>query len=161
MAFPQLQSFAAGVKESLGVFFQRMAEAAGKLRVRLEIIVDRLLERVNPRNRRLVIIAAMGTLAALLLILIVTALFSHTGEESPSVTAAPAGEFRRTLIPADELFLPDEPDFVPGVLLERDRREEWTADDAQPWWQDPLKDGEEPWRNIIEQTVDEIMEKIP
>ena len=161
MAFPQLQSFAAGVKTALGGFFQRMAEAAGKLCVRLEIIADRLLERVAPRNRRLVIIAAMGTLAVLILILIGTAFFANSGREPLAVTAVPAGESRQTLIPPDELFLPDEPDFVPGVLLERERRGEWTADDAKPWWQDPLKDGEDPWRNLIEQTVDEIMEKIP
>jgi hypothetical protein len=30
-----------------------------------------------------------------------------------------------------------------------------------PWWQDPLKDGEQEWRDQIEKTVDEIMESVP
>lgn len=159
MAFPHLQSFAAGIKTFLSGFFQRAAETAGKIFVRLEIISDKLLGRVAPEKRRPVIMAAMGTLAALILILIGAAFFQHSGRGQPSVAAAPAA--RQTLIPADELFLPDEPDFIPGVLPGRDRRAEWTEDDVKPWWQDPLKDGEEPWRNIIEQTVDEIMEKVP
>jgi hypothetical protein len=68
---------------------------------------------------------------------------------------------RQGLIPSDDLFLPEEPDFIPGVLLERERRTMWTADDAEPLWQDPLRDGEAPWRNRIEKTIDEIMESVP
>jgi hypothetical protein len=54
-----------------------------------------------------------------------------------------------------------EPDFVPGVILEREKRTQWTADDAASWWQDPLKDGEQEWRDQIEKTVDTIMESVP
>ncbi|MDR2501381.1 MAG: hypothetical protein LBD37_09955 [Treponema sp.] len=67
----------------------------------------------------------------------------------------------QALIPSGELFLPAEPDFVPGVLLERERRTTWTMDDAAPWWQDPLKNGEERWRDRVEKTVDELLEKVP
>jgi hypothetical protein len=75
-----------------------------------------------------------------------------------SVTArVPTG----IIIPQDELFLPDEPDFVPGVLLERERRTAWTPDTAAPYWRDPLKNGERIWRDRIEKTVDEIMESVP
>jgi len=42
--------------------------------------------------------------------------------------------------------LPDEPDYIPGVLLKRDRKLNWTEKDAEEFWQDPLKNGEEPWR---------------
>jgi len=73
----------------------------------------------------------------------------------------PASSVTAQRIPAEDLFLPDEPDFVPGVILEREKRKQWTADDAMPWWQDPLKDGEQEWRDIIEKTVDEIMEGVP
>jgi len=70
----------------------------------------------------------------------------------------PAG---RNPIPPQELFLPGEPDFLPGVLPGRERRGEWTARDAGQWWRDPLADGEEPWRAGIERTIDEIMENVP
>jgi hypothetical protein len=64
-------------------------------------------------------------------------------------------------IPAEELFLPDEPDFLPGVLLERERRSSWTEHDADEFWQDPLKSGEEQWREKIEKAIDDFLERIP
>jgi len=64
-------------------------------------------------------------------------------------------------IPPEELFLPDEPDYIPGVLLNRDRRTNWTEEDAMEYWQDPLKDGEEQWREKIESSIDEYLERVP
>ena len=64
-------------------------------------------------------------------------------------------------IPAEELFLPDEPDFLPGVLLERERRTSWTEQDAAEYWQDPLRSGEEQWREAIETAIDEFLERVP
>jgi hypothetical protein len=64
-------------------------------------------------------------------------------------------------IPAEELFLPDEPDFLPAVLLERERRTSWTEQSAVEYWQDPLRSGEEQWREKIETAIDEFLERIP
>jgi hypothetical protein len=64
-------------------------------------------------------------------------------------------------IPAEELFLPEEPDYVPGVLLEREQRLNWTDEDASAYWQDPLKYGEEQWREKIEASIDEFLERVP
>jgi hypothetical protein len=64
-------------------------------------------------------------------------------------------------IPAEELFLPDEPDFLPGTLLERERRTNWTEQDAVEYWQDPLRSGEEQWREKIETAIDDFLERVP
>jgi len=64
-------------------------------------------------------------------------------------------------IPAGELFLPEEPDFIPGILLMRDRKTSWTEEDAAEHWQNPLKHGEEQWREKIELSIDEFLELIP
>jgi hypothetical protein len=47
------------------------------------------------------------------------------------------------------------------VLFDRDRRTSWTEQDAAEYWQDPLRNGEEPWREKIETAVDEFLERIP
>ena len=65
------------------------------------------------------------------------------------------------IIPPEELFLPEEPDFIPGILPEREQRVIWTAEDAAPFWQDPLINGEEPWRRQIETVIDQLMERVP
>jgi len=64
-------------------------------------------------------------------------------------------------IPAGELFLPDEPDYLPGVLLERERRTSWNEQDALEHWQDPLRFGEEQWREKVEAAIDTFLERVP
>lgn len=64
-------------------------------------------------------------------------------------------------IAPEDIFLPDEPDFIPGVLLEREQRTSWTEQDALEFWQNPLEDGGDKWREIIETTVDELLERVP
>jgi len=64
-------------------------------------------------------------------------------------------------IPAEELFLPDEPDYLPGVILEREQRSSWTESDALEHWRDPLRFGEEKWRGEIEAAIDEFLERVP
>jgi hypothetical protein len=65
------------------------------------------------------------------------------------------------VIPPEEMFLPEEPDFLPGILPEREQREFWTAGDAGAFWYNPLETGEEPWRDRIEAVVDELLERVP
>ena len=123
------------------------------------------LDKLPPKKRSAVIAAAVAAVTLLLLIIAGAASgdASATAEDSPSGQEQPfrAESIRRTPIPPDELFLPDEPDFIPGILLGRDQRENWTAEDAEPFWQDPLRGGEQEWRERIEQTIDEILGGVP
>jgi hypothetical protein len=64
-------------------------------------------------------------------------------------------------IPPEDLFLPEEPDFLPPVILGRERRDAWTADDAEPYWYNPLEEGEAGWREQVEKVVDELLERVP
>ena len=100
--------------------------------------------------------------AAVLVILMLIGLFSMIRKPENRERSIPVQAYsERIIIPPEELFFPEEPDFIPGVMLERERRTVWTADDAALYWQDPLKDGEEPWREQIEKAIDEIMERVP
>jgi len=148
---------------ALDEFFRSVAEKAAKLGDRLWLVIDKLLEKVPPEKRRLVLTASIGFCAVLLVIAgasLGNAAMTRGGDTGKGGAAAGAA-LRQGVIPADDLFLPDEPDFVPGILLEREQRAVWTADDAAPLWQDPLRNGEEPWRDRIERTIDEIMESVP
>jgi hypothetical protein len=142
-------------------FAARVKTALEELRGRLLLAVDRLIEKVPPEKRRLVLTASIG-FCAVLLVLAGTSLgkaaMAGGGDKGRERAAAPV---RQGVIPPDDLFLPDEPDFIPGILLEREQRAAWTADDAAPLWQDPLRNGEEPWRDRIERTIGEIMESVP
>ncbi|MDR0289553.1 MAG: hypothetical protein LBI06_01295 [Treponema sp.] len=152
--------FAAKVKAVLGSFRDKAAEMAGDLRLRMQLGVDRLAEKLKMDRRRLSLVIMGGSSAVLLLVMAVMVLTKGKPEDMEAVTAGimPTGQ---ALIPPEELFLPEEPDFVPGVMPERAQRTAWTAADAAFLWQDPLKSGEEHWRNRIEKTIDEIMESVP
>jgi hypothetical protein len=75
--------------------------------------------------------------------------------------SAGAGIFNPVPIPPEDLFLPEEPDFLPPVILERERREAWTEEDAEPFWYNPLEDGEEEWRELVEKLIDDLLERVP
>ena len=151
MSFPpqlpaQVTEFTGRVKSVLGDLFRRAAE----LRVRLQ-------QWLLFGKRRLFLIASMGGVAFIMLAIGIL----HSFRNNPVQQFPAAAVSEQRIIAPDELFLPDEPDFVPGILLEREQRSMWTAEDAESLWQDPLKSGEEPWRNRIEKTIDEIMESVP
>jgi hypothetical protein len=114
----------------------------------------------SPSNRRVVLIG-LGAFLVILLLGIIIGLIGSKGGNRTRPDPAPVSSFQRIAIPAEDLFLPEEPDFIPGVLLEREPRNAWTADDAEPYWQDPLKNGEEQWRDRIESEIDALLERVP
>jgi len=99
--------------------------------------------------------------AAIVLLVLISILLMINRTRDITNAAQPASISERVIIPPEELFLSEEPDFIPGVLLDREPRTSWTAEDVIQYWQDPLKDGEEPWRQHIEKTIDELMERVP
>jgi hypothetical protein len=154
----QVYDFATRIKVALGSLFQIMRQGLVNVRVRVQPAIDRLAERLPPGKGRLIMGVSIIAFSAFVLILVGVLTAKGNRENQVPVTA---GMVRQGFILPDELFLPSEPDFVPGVLLEREQRTIWTASDATPLWQDPLKNGEEPWRNRIEKAIDEIMESVP
>jgi hypothetical protein len=111
------------------------------------------------QKSRLAIICTV-VFAAVLTLSVIISMKTHGGEKKEKETK-PKESVVTVPIPAEELFLPDEPDYVPGVLLERGQRAKWTDEDASEYWQDPLKNGEEQWREKIEVSIDEFMEQVP
>jgi hypothetical protein len=110
------------------------------------------------RGKRTWLLFGLGAALLLALALLSANRKPRSGPLPPAELTGPVQEAR---IPPEELFLPDEPDFLPGVLLERERREAWTGEDAAPYWQDPLKYGEEPWREQVESAIDDLLERAP
>jgi len=161
----QVQSFVAYVKSALaniGSVLSGFPKGLAALITHAESTVDGRLEKMPSRRRKPVLIVSAAVLAALLVVFVGVSLPDRDAYdvwEAPPPARDTAAQ--RNLIPPEELFLPDEPDFVPGVLLGREQRTEWTAEDAEPWWQNPLADGEEQWRIRIERMIDEIMESVP
>jgi len=117
--------------------------------------------KIPPEKRRFVIITTAGILAILLLLITGISLLTRGQSRGQNILTDENPVVRHGIIPPEDLFLPEEPDFLPGVILEREQRSVWTAENVEPWWQDPLRSGEERWRYQIEKTIDELMENVP
>jgi hypothetical protein len=102
-------------------------------------------------------------LTVLILALPVAAILAAGRAGPPAVDGPGAGTVtvQPVPVPPEELFLPEEPDFLPPVILERPRREAWTVEDAEAHWYNPLEQGEEAWRERVEQVIEELLERVP
>jgi hypothetical protein len=109
------------------------------------------------------IVLLCGGAGVILIILIIAAFITAGAPPAPTPRVeADLGEmFAPRAIPPEELFLPQEPDFLPGVILEREQRKTWTTEHAEPYWIDPLEEGIGVYADMMKDTVDTLMEKVP
>ena len=122
----------------------------------VSFLKDRIQKLTDEEKKRIVLICT-AVVSVILVLSVVLSLKGHKKEKLPAEHEVNRG----IAIPPGELFLPDEPDFVPGVLLEREQRSSWTEEEASVYWQDPLRNGEEQWREKIEAAIDEFLENVP
>ena len=120
----------------------------------------------NIKAHSKIVIIAAGALLVIVVLLLVLAMVSHSASHPRS--AADLGYsvdtsdiLPRKTLPADDFYLPYEPNFVPDVLLEREPKDGWTEEDARPFWTDPLKGNEEFWRKRIESGINSLLERVP
>ena len=123
----------------------------------ISFLQDRIQKLTDEEKRRLVLVCT----AVFVVILTLSVVLPLKVSEKEKLPAEVDRVGRQIAIPPEELFLPDEPDFIPGVLLEREQRSGWTEQDASDYWQDPLRYGEEQWREKIEIAIDEFLERVP
>jgi hypothetical protein len=64
-------------------------------------------------------------------------------------------------VPQEDFFYPEEPDFLPKVLLDREPRRNWTPQDASPFWKEPAGEDPQEWRGHIETVINELLEGVP
>ncbi|MFP3090906.1 hypothetical protein LQZ21_11330 [Treponema sp. TIM-1] len=112
-------------------------------------------------HTRLVLVC-LGAFGVILGLLVVLGVVSYQRRHPKAAPPQPLAEvFRPLPIPPEELFMPDEPDFLPEVLWERAPREFWTPEDALPFWTDPLKNNRRVWQERVEGLIDELLERLP
>jgi hypothetical protein len=112
-----------------------------------------LVTGIPEKTFRLIQFGALG-LSGLALILLVLSMVIRSGSSQTEAVLPPPR--------APEDFFPaDEPDYIPQVLLEREPRSSWTAEDAGSSWTNPLDQGEEVWKGRLKAAVDELLESVP
>ena len=105
--------------------------------------------------RRFLIFLGCAALSAVIITVVLSIVEQRTPQKKISET------FKLKKIPAEDIFVPDEPDFLPEVLLEKEQKKTWTEEDAAPFWTDPREDSEDALKANIKNQVDKLLEKIP
>jgi hypothetical protein len=145
----------ADIQEKLLKLVESIGES-GPFKV-MQSFSDKMLKSV-PEDKRVPVLAVGGGCVFLIICLIVVAASGSSGRSGKggkSVLAVSGPH-----IPAEDLFYPAEPDFLPSLLLEREPRQPWTADDAEPFWRDPGEPADF-WREKMGETIDKLMESVP
>ena len=144
----------------IGDFLDRAAIFLRIVRDRAAALAGRAKERFNadPKLKLISAGAVFGTIALILGIMLLLTRNSRARRMQDSETIT---EIFRMELPPEELFLDDEPDFLPEVLLERERRDKWSADDVRPYWTDPADEEAGVYENMMGKAVDGIMERVP
>lgn len=122
--------------------------------------ISELLQNLSPRQRRFIIIYCGGAAALVLFLVVLLWAMAHNRGSAPSGGRELSEALGPRTIPPEELFLPEEPDFLPEVLLDREPAP-WTTEDVRPFWTDPREGGSELWQERIKGVIDELLENIP
>ncbi|MDR2448019.1 MAG: hypothetical protein LBD58_12155 [Treponema sp.] len=145
--------------------------------VQISAILDKLLAALaqaltalnNVFEKHTNIVKVMfGALAVLLCLLIGILLLQSYIEKSADVKPSKPEIVQMPLrvtsgvpsIPVEDIFPPDEPDYLPNVILEREPRA-WSAEDTREYWTNPLENERVDWRETITNVVDGIMDAVP
>jgi hypothetical protein len=117
-------------------------------------VVDAVQDLVH--NRTLMIIVGAGAALLICLLIISMALPKRAGGYSKPELA----DSTLPRLPPEDIFVPEEPDFLPRVLLQEEPAP-WTTEDIMPFWTDPLERGEGYWRERVSNALDDLLEEIP
>jgi hypothetical protein len=112
-------------------------------------LADQILTLIPEGKRRLFLIVSGGALGVLIILVLI--LFTVNAGKRRQDRAR-----SETLIaiPAEDFFLPEEPDYLPGLLFEREPEAPWTAGDAGRFWKDPGSEGGDYWREEMSRVID-------
>ncbi|GMO32438.1 MAG: hypothetical protein Ta2F_08340 [Termitinemataceae bacterium] len=118
------------------------------------------LKKITADNKQIVFqIKIAGIIFAALLVVTVLVTVLVVKKHNSQKKVIPVFNVER--ITEDQLFIPDEPDFLPDVILENEQKKNWTKEDAKKFWTDPATYPAEVWQDKISGAVDKLLERIP
>jgi hypothetical protein len=143
------------IPEALKGFGKAPAKTFTQLPDIIAQISDRFLGHI-PEKKRRPILLCFGALIIIFLILIIAGSAMRSRKPDSDAFAGLAAGPR---IPPEDLFIPEEPDFIPDFIPGREPRQSWSVDDIRPFWKNPANQGL--WRDIIRSEVDKLLEGVP
>jgi hypothetical protein len=132
--------------------------------------IGEIIEQVRTKatdimqNHRRTVLLSLGGLSLLVFLILIGVLLLMNYSLAAADRAAGrdlSDTFKPLAVPPEDFFLPEEPDFLPEALLEKEGQGTWSAEDARPFWKDPLQENPDLWRERMETVIDRLMERVP
>jgi hypothetical protein len=103
-------------------------------------------------------------IAALVIVLVVPIVMLFFANRQKTEEAATQAQ-KRTMftglsIPKEDLYLPDEPDYLPPAVI-RERERSWSPEKAGEWWTNPANIGDDRMIERVRDDVNAILDKVP
>jgi hypothetical protein len=134
----------------------KVRDLASFVAAKTGVLADRILMRIPEGKKRPLLIVSAG--ASGVLIVLVLVFFTVNAGKHGQDRARPETVIA---IPAEDFFLPEEPDYLPGLLFEWEPEAPWTAGKAGRFWKDPGSGDDDFWREEMSRVIDKLMESVP
>ncbi|MDR3302473.1 MAG: hypothetical protein LBT01_08125 [Spirochaetaceae bacterium] len=148
------EKLSAGIRSAREIFSLKKEQASGEKFFTSELVRRKKIFTTE-QARKLILYGGAGAVLLILIIIVIVKISMGT-EKKPLVDIFVPDRLRE-----EDLFLPDEPDFLPSVILEQEQKTRWTAEEAEAFWTNPLEYGEDFWRQQIDATLDKLLERVP
>jgi hypothetical protein len=122
---------------------------------------EKIQSLISNKKILILIIGCAAGIVLLISLLVISVRMNHNRNETQRILQEENQIFEPKAIKQADLFLPEEPDFIPEIILDREPRSVWTDEDAALFWNDPLNENSDAWKNRIFKAVDDMMETIP
>jgi hypothetical protein len=110
-------------------------------------------------DHRLVRVCVILFSALAVIVPVLTIIAVNASQTAKSKAEIPPPRTTKPFEPND-IFLPEEPDFLPQALLPREPSPRWTITDAEPYWTPPSTIDANLWLERIEKTIDTLLENV-
>jgi hypothetical protein len=126
----------------------------------LQGLVKKPLEAViklfENKTYKMAAVAFLGLLVVIPLVIILSANVARNTRQKVE-----SAEFKPDVISEEEIFISDEPDFLPKVIFEETQRKSWDNSEAASFWTDPSGYSDTEWKSRITESLDGLLERVP
>jgi hypothetical protein len=122
-------------------------------------------KRLAQKKIRMIVICSAFLIIAVPLVIAVISKIMLTADSKKNtmnnVFSFDSNVFSFDPIAPGDFFIAEEPDFLPPVMLEQERKEAWSIEDAAEFWTPPSEFSHEFWRDEVSDSIDRLLEPLP
>jgi hypothetical protein len=140
----------------------KLAELAYNLKWFFSGLLDKPLKALEKlwaqKKIRMFVICSVFLIIVVPLVIFVTSGIILTADSKKNIVD---NVFTFGPIAPEDFFIPEEPDFLPPVMLEQEQKKTWSIEDAAEFWTPPSEFDSKFWRDKVSDSLDRLLEPLP